>query len=390
MDSVLKFLGKIPGAIMVIPLILGAIFNTFFPGILGMGSFTTALFRDGAAVLVGMFLFCIGSQINVKTALPAVEKGIVMLLLKFGTAVGIGLGVAFFMPNGTLFGLLPLAIIAGMSNSNSTLYVALSAQFGSKTDKGAVSILSINDGPFLTMLALGAAGLANFPIMALISAIFPMILGFVIGNLSPIARNFLRPGELFIIPFVAFQLGVSVDLSVLLGNGAIGILLGVLTVFVSGPIIMGGLYLWHVLRRHPYPTRTITAGTMESAVAGNAIATPAAVVLVDPSLAGIQGQATAQIAAACITTALIVPFLVGYMAKRMRNAGISPEAEDAYHSRDRSKIFVWPPSEGVNKTEHDGKDNEAQDKDNNQLSAESKVMATHSSRVGVSVTTSGD
>lgn len=344
MDPVFKTLGKIPGAIMVIPLVLGAAVNTFFPGILEMGSFTTALFRDGAPVLVGLFLFCIGSQINVKTALPAVEKGVVMLLLKFGIAVAVGLGVAFFMPNGTLFGLLPLAIIAGMSNSNSTLYVALSSQFGSKTDKGAVSVLSINDGPFLTMLALGAAGLANFPIMALVSAIFPMIRAFVIGNLSPVAREFLRPGELFIIPFVAFQLGVGIDLTVLLGSGAVGILLGLLTVLVSGPIIMGGLYLWHILRRHPRPTRTITAGTMESAVAGNAIATPAAIVAVDPSIAGIQAEAAAQIAAVCIVTALIVPFIVGFMAKRLRAAGISPEAEDAYHSRARGEEFHWPPS----------------------------------------------
>lgn len=195
------------------------------------------------------------------------------------------------------------------------------------------------------MLALGAAGLANFPIMALVSAIFPMILGFIIGNLSPIARNFLRPGELFIIPFVAFQLGVGIDLTVLLGSGAVGILLGLLTLLISGPLIMGGLYLWHILRRHPRPTRTITAGTMESAVAGNAIATPAAVVAVDPSIAGIQAEATAQIAAACIVTALVVPFIVGFLAKRLRTAGISPEAEDAYHSLGRGEEFRWPPAE---------------------------------------------
>lgn len=352
MDYILKALGRIPGAIMVIPLVIGAIVSTFAPELLDIGSFTTALFRDGSPVLVGMFLFCIGSQINVKTALPAVEKGVVMLLLKFGIAVGVGLSVEFFLPGGTLFGLLPLAIIAGMSNSNSTLYVALSAQYGSKTDKGAVSVLSINDGPFLTMVALGAAGLANFPLMALLSAIFPMVLGFIIGNLSQIARNFLRPGELFIIPFVAFQLGVGIDLSVLLGSGAVGILLGLLTIFVSGPLIMGGLYVWHRLRRHPHPTRTITAGSMESAVAGNAIATPAAVVAVDPTIAGIQAEATAQIAAACIVTAIIVPFIVGYISKKSSKSGISPEAEDAFHSRSRGEEFVWPPrseSESISK-----------------------------------------
>jgi len=54
-----------------------------------------------------------------------VEKGIVLLVAKFGIAVIFGLSVAFFAPDGVLFGLLPLAIIAGMSNSNGSLYVEL-------------------------------------------------------------------------------------------------------------------------------------------------------------------------------------------------------------------------------------------------------------------------
>ncbi|MFA5702683.1 MAG: 2-keto-3-deoxygluconate permease [Advenella sp.] len=67
----------------------------------------------------------VGSQISFRSALPSVEKGIVLLVAKFGIAVIFGLSVAFFAPDGVLFGLLPLAIIAGMSNSNGSLYVEL-------------------------------------------------------------------------------------------------------------------------------------------------------------------------------------------------------------------------------------------------------------------------
>jgi 2-keto-3-deoxygluconate permease len=153
-DRLLLQINKIPGALMIVPLFLGVVFNTLAPDLLMIGSFTTALFKNGLAVLIGLFFLSVGSQISFRAALPSVEKGAVLLLAKYGIAVLFGLLVAFAVPNGTLFGLLPLAIIAGMSNSNGSLYVALTSQFGNRTDKGAISILSINDGPFLTLVAL--------------------------------------------------------------------------------------------------------------------------------------------------------------------------------------------------------------------------------------------
>ncbi|QGU03403.1 2-keto-3-deoxygluconate permease [Corynebacterium comes] len=341
MDAVFRAIGKIPGALMVVPLFLGAIMNTFFPDVLDIGAFTTALFRDGAPVLIGLFFVAVGSQISFRTALPSLEKGLTLVLAKYGAAVAVGVSIAFLSPSGTLWGLLPLAVIAAMSNSNGSLYVALTSQFGSKTDKGAISVLSINDGPFLTMLAMGAAGLAQLPMMALFAAIFPMILGFILGNSSEQARAFLAPGEKLIIPFAAFALGAGIDFRVLVGSGAIGILLGLLTVIVSGGLAIAAVYLWHRLRRHPKPTRNVLSGAAESAVAGNAIATPAAIVAVDPSLASIQAEATAQVAAAVVVTAFISPFLVSWISKRQIGKGITKEAENLYFEDPARFEEVW-------------------------------------------------
>jgi 2-keto-3-deoxygluconate permease len=331
MDSLLRTVGRIPGAIMVVPLFLGAVVNTISPGVLEIGSFTTALFKNGAPVLIGLFFMCIGAQIDVKAALPSVEKGIVLLLAKYGAAVAVGLSVAFLMPDGTLWGLVPLAIIAAMSNSNGSLYVALTSQFGNRSDKGAISILSINDGPFLTLVALGAAGLADLPLLALFAAIFPMILGFILGNTSQILRDFLAPGERLIIPFAAFALGAGIDFRVLFTSGVVGVLLGLMTVVISGGLALGALLLWHKVRRHPRPARNVVAAACEATTAGNAIATPAAVAAVDPSFLAIQGTATAQVAAAVVTTAFVAPFLVAYVARRQAAMGVSPENEEDYH-----------------------------------------------------------
>jgi 2-keto-3-deoxygluconate permease len=332
MDSTLRYIGRLPGALMIVPLFLGAIVNTFAPAVLDIGSFTTALFKSGAPVLIGLFFMSIGAQIDVKAAVPSIEKGLALILGKYLAAVAVGLGVAFLTPEGTLWGLVPLAIIAAMSNSNGSLYVALTSQFGNKTDKGAISVLSINDGPFLTLIALGAAGLADMPLMALLAAVLPMILGFVFGNLSSIFRDFMAPGEKLIIPFAAFALGAGINFGVLFSSGTIGIALGLATVLVSGGTAILFLYLWHVIRRHPRPTRNLIAGAAEATTAGNAIATPAAVAAVDPSFLAMQDIATSQVAAAVVTTAFAAPFLVAYVNRWQRRRGISPENEEALYS----------------------------------------------------------
>jgi hypothetical protein len=58
------------------------------------------------------------------------------------------------------------------------------------------------------------------------------------------------------------------------------------------------------------------AGAANASTAGNAVATPAAVAMADPSLSATAAIATPQVAAAVITTALLVPVLTAYIAKR--------------------------------------------------------------------------
>lgn len=331
LQGVGRVLGKIPGAAMIIPLFLGALINTFLPELLDIGSFTTALFRDGTGALLALFFFCLGAQLDLRTAPVTLEKGFAILIGKVGVGIAIGLGVAFLAPGGTLFGLLPLAIIAAMTNSNSALYVALTKQFGNASDRGAISVVAMNDGPFFTMIALGAAGLASFPIEMLIGILLPLFIGFFVGNVSGTAREFLKPGEALTIPFIGFVVGTGIDFGTFVQAGLPGALLGVMTVVFSGGAAMGVLWVIHVIRRRPKPARNLIAGAAESTTAGNAIATPAAITLVDPSFAGIEAVATAQIAAATVATAIIVPFLVAAISRWQDRRGVGPAQEDEWN-----------------------------------------------------------
>ncbi|MDW0113125.1 2-keto-3-deoxygluconate permease [Sporosarcina saromensis] len=326
-----RALGKIPGGLMIIPLFLGAIVNTFFPEVLAIGGFTTSLFRDGTGALLGLFFFCMGAQINFRSTGVTLEKGGAILLGKVGIGVAFGLSVAFLVPGGVLWSLTPLAIIAAMTNSNSTLYVALTKQYGNLSDRGAVSVIAINDGPFFTLVALGAAGLAAFPIEMLVGTLLPLFLGFLVGNLSETAREFVRPGEALLIPFLGFAVGVGIDFATFAEAGIPGAALGVATVIFSGGAAMGVLWLVHVARRRPKPARNLIAGAAEATTAGNAIATPAAIALVDPTFSGIAALATAQIAAATVTTALLTPFLVTFIARWQERRGVGPKQEDEWN-----------------------------------------------------------
>ena len=62
---IMKFLKKIPAGMMVVPMLLGAFINTFFPQITGIGSFTTAIFTSaGANTAIGIQLFCLGTTLR--------------------------------------------------------------------------------------------------------------------------------------------------------------------------------------------------------------------------------------------------------------------------------------------------------------------------------------
>src|SRR5690625_3086487 len=156
-------LERIPGGMMVVPLLLAATLNTFFPELLRIGNFTEALFVDGSSTLIALFLLCTGAQINFRNVGVSLGKGVVLLSTKWivGAAVGL-IAYIFGGTDGLWLGLAPIAIIAAMTNSNGGLYVALFGQYGNKTDLAAYSLRALNDGPFFTMVSLAIFGSMGF------------------------------------------------------------------------------------------------------------------------------------------------------------------------------------------------------------------------------------
>ena len=71
----MKYINKVPGGTIIIPLLAALLINTFFPELLTIGGPTTALFKDGNSTIMGIFLIICGSQIDIKKAGSTLYKG---------------------------------------------------------------------------------------------------------------------------------------------------------------------------------------------------------------------------------------------------------------------------------------------------------------------------
>ncbi|MBX9975333.1 2-keto-3-deoxygluconate permease [Cytobacillus firmus] len=349
---------KVPGGLMVVPLLLGALLNTIdqlhLPFImellkglgvaptpdgnyefLKIGGFTQALFKDGALTLCALFLFCAGSQMNLRVGGKALKKGVLLTTSKYlaGFFIGMLWGVMSDPVNGFL-GLSTMAIIAAMTNGNGGMYAALTGQYGNRSDVGATAVLSLNDGPFFTLMALGLMG-ANFPLIAFIAVLLPILIGMILGNLDHEIRNFLAAGETLVIPFFAFALGAGMNLASFFNPEVVGagIVLAFMTVIFSG----GAMVLTFKLFRE----KSYIAPWAEASTAGNAVATPAAIAAAASVAAGsglmtaaeaqvyqdLVAVASAQISIATISTALLVPIAVILADKYQKKKGIDGKVE---------------------------------------------------------------
>lgn len=313
---------RVPGGMMVVPLLFGALVTTFFPGTASFfGSFTNALFT-GALTILAVFYVCMGASIDFRATPYIVKKGGSLLLVKVGVAMLCGVIAGHFLAEapisgGMFAGVSTLAIVAAMNDTNGGLYMALMGQYGRPRDVGAYTIMTLESGPFLTMVTLGVAGLSAFPWQALVGAILPLTFGMIIGNLDREMRAFLSRAIPVMIPFFAFALGAGLDLSKVWQAGLLGIGMGVAVVVVTGiPLFLADRLTGG----------TGVAGVAAASTAGNAAAVPAIVAAANPAYAAAAAPATILVAACVVVTAILTPLATAW-TYRMFGRNEAPEDE---------------------------------------------------------------
>lgn len=298
---------------MVVPLLAGAVIATFAPSTAKFfGSFTEALF-NGALTILAVFYVCMGTTIDLTATPYILKKGGTLLATKIlcGMITGVLLGRLLGekpIGAGPFLGLSTLAVVAAMNDTNGGLYMALMGRYGQARDVGAYSVMTIESGPFLTMVTLGVAGLSAFPWQTLLGGILPLLVGITLGNLDPACRAYFGRAAPPLIPFFAFALGSTLNLNRVIQAGLLGIFLGLAVVAVTGT----ALFLADRLTGG-----TGVAGLAAASSAGNAAAVPAIVAAANPAYQEAAKAATVLVAASVVVTSIVVPFVTAWWAGRI-------------------------------------------------------------------------
>ena len=222
-------IAALPGGLVIIPLVIAVLTATFYPEFFKIGGYVTALFYEGNSCMMGFFLIVCGSMIDIRQVGMPLYKGVIMTGTKFLLGVIVGVIVGKICGPAGFLGIAPFVLIAAITNSNGSLYISLSSQFGNATDTGAISVLSLNDGPFFTLIALGATGLASIPFKSLIAVLIPLLIGFIWGNIDKKFRDSCKVAQPIVTFFMTISIGAKTDVKTILTAGASGIVLGLIS-----------------------------------------------------------------------------------------------------------------------------------------------------------------
>ena len=244
---------RIPGGMMLVPLLLGAVLNTLAPDTGNyFGSFTKGMI-GGTVPILAVWFFCIGASIDLRATGTVLRKSGTLVITKIAVA-------------------------------------------------------------WMTMVILGSAGLASFEPHHFIGAVLPFLVGFALGNLDHDFRAFFSKATPVLIPFFGFALGNTINLSVILDTGLLGIVLGVAVIIITGiPLIIADRVIGG---------GNGTAGVAASSAAGAAVANPVIIAQINPAFEPVAASATALVAASVIVTAILVPIITALYAKRFGNAQV--------------------------------------------------------------------
>jgi len=308
---------KIPGGMMLVPLFIGALCHTFAPGAgKYFGSFTNGMIT-GTVPILAVWFFCMGASIKLSATGTVLRKSGTLVVTKIVIAWVVAAIASRLIPEhgveaGFFAGLSTLALVASMDMTNGGLYASIMQQYGTKEEAGAFVLMSLESGPLMTMIILGTAGIASFEPHVFVGAVLPFLVGFALGNLDPELREFFSKAVQTLIPFFAFALGNTIDLSVIAQTGLLGILLGVAVIVITGiPLIIADKLIGG---------GDGTAGLAASSSAGAAVATPVLIAEMVPDFKAMAPAATALVATSVIVTSILVPILTSVWSRKVKGA----------------------------------------------------------------------
>lgn len=304
-----NFMKKVPVGTFLVPMLISALLYTFWPDFFSnIGGVTDQLFGGKAnSFIIGLITFVSGIGVDVSSLGKLFKRHGIILLSKFVFVIAISfLYISVFGHEG-FFGVSSLAFVVAMMGSNPSLYISLVEEYGDEIDPAAFGLTALFAIPALPMLVFGLGGGASVDWMPIISAIVPMIVGMILGNLDPDFRELFANGVVLLIPVLGWNIGQSLNLLEGLQSGLAGIVLSILYYVLMSPTVF--------LDKTILKNDGIASLSMISITATSA-SFPMIIAQSFPELEPFVNDATAQIVTAAIVTILVTPMLVTRLAEK--------------------------------------------------------------------------
>lgn len=306
----LKFMKKIPGGLLLIPMLISALFATFAPNLFKVAGITEALFTTkGINYIVGLICFLSSTALDLKKLKKVIRKQGSILLLKVILCFGFGILFIKIFGLGGVFGISALTFITAICSLNPSLYLALSHDYGSEDDEAAFGLTGILCVPAFPILVYSIAKASKIDWTPVISVLIPIILGIIIGNLDNDMAGFFGPAVTILTPFMGWAFGAGINIINAVKAGFQGIILTLIFYLLMFPIIF--FFERKILKENGITTFGI------SSIAGLSVSVPAIIANSDPSVAAMSQTAIAQIALGVVLTSIITPILTGIYTKKM-------------------------------------------------------------------------
>lgn len=305
----LKFMKKIPGGLLLVPMFVSALVATFTPNLFRIGGMTEMLLTPkGTYFIIALICFCSSTLLDLSTLKHVLRKQGSMLLIKIILCFGLTFIFSNLFGVAGVLGVSSLAFAVAITSLNPSIYLALINDYGTEEDRGAFALMGILLTPAFPMLVFSLSAASDFDWMSVVSALVPTILGIIIGNLDRDMTNLFAPMIVPLTPVMGWIFGSSINLLAAVQSGMSGILLTVLFYLTMFPIIY--LFERYVLKEDGISTFGITS------IAGASVPFPLILAEMFPKVSAFAPTATAQIAMGVIISSILTPFIASKYAQR--------------------------------------------------------------------------
>ena len=305
----LKFMKKIPGGLLLIPMLISALFYTFIPDFFDVGTVSGTFFtKKGINYMIGLICFLSATSLDLRNLKKIIRKQGSILLLKFALSLVLGIFFVRFFGLDGILGISALAFISGISSLNPALYLALSEDYGDEDDIAAFGLAEIFCMPAFPILIYSISKSSVIDWTPLISILLPLIFGLIVGNLDRQMAEFFYPAITILTPFMGWSFGAGINLINAFQTSFQGIFISILYYLLNLPILF--FFERKVLKENGMTSLGICS------IASLSISVPEILEASDQSISTISQTATSQLAMAVFITSIVTPIFVRKFMKK--------------------------------------------------------------------------